>query len=64
VSLCLVLLCRVSRFIYCQSEYDCAECRNAECRYTECRYAECRYAECRVALISTTGANGIYLPLV
>ncbi len=37
--ICWVLLCWVSRFMYCY----------AKCHYAECWYAERRYAECRSA---------------
>jgi hypothetical protein len=41
-----IILCWVSRLIYCY-----ALCHYAECHYAECRYAECRYAECRGATL-------------
>ncbi len=44
--LCLVLLCRVSRFIHYNAECRYAEGHYVECRYAECLYGECRYAEC------------------
>ncbi len=41
VSLCWMLLCGVSHFIYC----------DPECHYVECHYVECYCAVCRILFI-------------
>ena len=52
-----LILCRVSRFIYCYPE-----CLHAKCLYDECRYAQCRYTECRGA-VYFENAYTYHLPL-